>query len=119
MLKGQLEDVVRHALLEVQDAPAVRKCPRWIAVGDPARELVGEEKAEPDCGLAEEVDVTAGENAASGCDSGAHQRASNCTGRLGAALSRGRVTRRYPPICDIDRDAGTNPGSLTRCLSSL
>ena len=65
LLQRQFEDVVGHALLEVEDPPAVDESLRGIAVGPAARDLVGEHETEPDQELAGEIGVAAWENAAS------------------------------------------------------
>src|SRR6266536_2983210 len=100
---------MRRSLLEVQHPPAVRECARRVAVCEPAGELVGEQEAEPDRRLAQEIRVAARQMPAACCNDSGHDRAS---------LTR-EAALDHPPICDIDRDARTKPGSLTRCFSSL
>src|SRR5207245_816942 len=82
---------------------------RRIAVREAARDLVREDEAEPDGELAGEISVAAGKNAASGCEGGSHE----------TRILDAEAGAHHPPIWLIDRDARTNPGSFTRCFSSL
>ena len=73
LLERQLEDVVRDALLEIEDAPAVEEGLRRIAIGEPAGALVREDEPEPDQELPGEIGVAARQKAATCCEGGGHE----------------------------------------------
>src|SRR5207244_655820 len=90
------------ALFPADDAQAVLERGRGIAIGDPARELVCEQEAEPDQELAREVTPAAGEIAtADRLNGSGHAGVLACSGAiLTSAAAPPGPTMLEPPTSD-------------------